>query len=213
MPGLIRKTPELAAGDATLSREVFEVKALIVVDMLYDFVEGSLANPASRGIVEPIRRLLDRARAGGWVVVFANDAHEPDDPELTVWGPHAMAGTEGARVVEALRPEPGARELICPKRVYGAFDGTGLDERLRALGVDEVVLTGQHTHICVQHTAYGALIRGYAIAVPRDAVCVFEGVDGEEALDYLRSVYGARLTTVDELLTSPDAAVERSRPS
>jgi nicotinamidase-related amidase len=176
------------------------VKALIVVDMLYDFVEGSLANPASREIVQPIRRLLDHARAEGWVIVFANDAHELDDPELRVWGPHAMAGTAGARVIEALHPETGERELVYPKRAYGAFDGTGLDARLRALGVDEAVITGQHTHICVRHTAYGALIRGYEIAVPRDAVCVFEGVDEEEALDYLRSVYGARLTTVDELL-------------
>jgi nicotinamidase-related amidase len=80
---------------------------------------------------------------------------------------------------------------------YGAFDGTGLDERLRKLGVDEVVLTGQHTHICVRHTSHGALIRGNEITVPRDAVCAFEGVDEEEALDYLRVVYGAHITTVD----------------
>jgi nicotinamidase-related amidase len=31
--------------------------------------------------------------------------------------------------------------------VYGAFDDTGLDEQLRALGVEEVVLAGEHTHI------------------------------------------------------------------
>jgi nicotinamidase-related amidase len=180
-------------------------RALIVVDMLRDFVEGSLANPGAREIVEPIRRLLGRARAEGWVIVFANDAHEPDDPELEVWGEHAMSGTPGAQVIDALRPDPGERELICPKRVYGAFDGTGLDERLRALGVTEVVITGQHTHICVRHTAYGALIRGYSIIVPRDAVCTFEGIDDEEALDYLHSVYGARITSVDQLVASRPA--------
>ena len=176
------------------------MKALIVVDMLSDFVDGALANSKARPIVEPIRRLLAHARAEGWVVVFSNDAHEPGDPELKVWGEHAMAGSAGAQVIEELRPQPGERELISPKRAYGAFDGTGLDERLRALGVDEVVVVGQHTHICVRHTSYGALIRGYEITIPSDAVCAFEGVDEEDALEYLRSVYGARITTVGELV-------------
>jgi len=94
---------------------------------------------------------------------------------------------------------------MCPKRAYGAFEGTDLDRQLCALGVDEVVLTGQHTHICVRHTAYGALRHGYAITVPSDAVCAFEGVDEQEALDYLRSVYGARITSVAELAPGPAA--------
>jgi nicotinamidase-related amidase len=85
------------------------------------------------------------------------------------------------------------------KRAYGAFDGTGLDEQLRALGVDEVVICGQHTHICVRHSAYGALIRGYRVTVPRDAVCAFDGVDQEAALDYLVMAYAATLTDVAEL--------------
>lgn len=104
-------------------------------------------------------------------------------------------------MVAALEPHPSEHELISPTRAYGAFDGTGLDERLRQFGVDEVVLGGQHTHICVRHSAYGALIRGYGIVVPRDVVCAFEGVDEDEALAYLQATYGARITTVDALLS------------
>jgi len=177
----------------------FGMKALIVIDMLEDFVHGALANPRAEAILEPLQRLLAYARSAGWVIVYSNDAHEPGDPELSIWGEHAMAGTPGAQVIHELEPRPNGRELLCPKRAYGAFDGTGLDARLRALGVDEVVLAGQHTHICVRHTAYGALVRGYAITVARDAVCAFEGVDEEDALGYLRSVYGARIATVAEL--------------
>lgn len=175
------------------------MKALIVLDMLDDFVGGALANPRAQEITPQIARLLEHARGRGWVVAFSNDAHRPGDPELRVWGEHAMEGSPGARVIRQLEPHPGERELISPKRCYGAFDGTDLDERLRALGVDEVVLTGQHTHICVLHSSYGALIRGYDISVPRDAVCAFPEVDQDEALDDLRTVYGAKLTTVDEL--------------
>ena len=71
-----------------------------------------------------------------------------------------MAGSPGAQVIEALSPRVGEREFVSPKRAYGAFDNTGLGEKLRALGVDEVILAGQHTHICVRHSSYGALIRG-----------------------------------------------------
>jgi nicotinamidase-related amidase len=179
------------------------MKALVIVDMLDDFVTGALANPDAERIVEPLRQLLEHARgADDWVVVFSNDAHDPSDPELRVWGEHALAGTPGAQVVADLEPEPGPHEIISPKRSYGAFDGTGLDEQLEALGVDEVVITGQHTHICVRHSSYGALIRGYRVTVPRDAVCTFAGVNAEEALDYLVMAYGATLTDVASLTGS-----------
>lgn len=185
------------------------MKALIIVDMLEDFVDGALSNKRAHAIIPALRRLLARAREAGWVVVFSNDAHLPKDPELRVWGPHAMAGSPGARVIEELSPRPGATEFISPKRAYGAFDGTDLDERLKGLGVDEVIIAGQHTHICVRHSSYGALIRGYQIAIPRDAVCAFEGVDEQQALDYLEQIYGATVTTTNELIRS----TEQARPA
>jgi nicotinamidase-related amidase len=175
------------------------MKALVIIDMLDDFVGGALANPRAQAVLPPLKRLLEHARRNGWVVVFSNDAHRPDDPEMKIWGEHAMAGSPGAQVIRELQPRPGEREFISPKRFYSAFDGTGLDEQLHERGVDEVVLAGQHTHICVRHSAYGALIRGYEITVPRDAVCAFEGVSEEDALEYLRGTYGARVTTVDDL--------------
>lgn len=176
------------------------MKALILVDMLVDFVDGKLANPRTERIIPPLQQLLDHAREKDWIVVFSNDAHRPDDPELKVWGEHAMEGDPGAQVIEALAPRDRDREWQSPKRVYGAFDGTGLDEQLKARDVDEVVVTGQHTHICVRHSSYGALIRGYDITIPRDAVCAFEGIDEDEALEYLKRAYGATVTTVSELV-------------
>jgi nicotinamidase-related amidase len=179
------------------------MKALIIVDMLKDFVDGKLANPKAQAITEPLERLLAHAREAGWVVVFSNDAHQPGDPELKIWGEHAMAGDPGAEVIDELAPREG--EIISEKRAYGAFDGTGLDEQLRERGVTEVVVTGQHTHICVRHSSYGALIRGYEITIPSDAVCAFEGVSEEDALEYLKATYGATVTTVDALVGAPAA--------
>ncbi len=174
------------------------MKALVIVDMLKDFVDGELANERAQRIVRPLERLLEYARASGWVVVFSNDAHKPGDPELKVWGEHAMEGSPGAEVIEEIAPREG--EIVSPKRSYGAFDETGLAERLKAKGVEEVVITGQHTHICVRHSSYGALRNGFEITIPRGAVCAFEGVDEDDALEYLRMAYGANITTVDDLV-------------
>ncbi|WP_289997126.1 cysteine hydrolase family protein [Photorhabdus laumondii] len=177
------------------------MKALIVIDMLNDFVTGVLANEAdAMKIVPVIKRLIDHARNHrDWLVVYANDAHRADDREMSIWGRHAMAGTPGANVIETLVPIGTEREIVLPKRFYGAFDGTELEEVLKVYGVTEVVLTGQHTHCCVRHTAYGAFIRGYRIKILSDAVCVFPGVDQEDALHYLKTIYGAEITTSNVL--------------
>ena len=90
------------------------MKALVIIDMLNDFVDGALANPRAQAIVPALGRLLAHARGAGWVVVYSNDAHEAGDPELAVWGEHAMAGTPGAQVIDALAPRPGEREIISP---------------------------------------------------------------------------------------------------
>lgn len=77
------------------------MKALIVVDMLNDFVTGALANEAdAMKIVPVIKRLIDHARRQqGWLVVYANDAHRTNDREIDIWGSHAIAGTPGANVI------------------------------------------------------------------------------------------------------------------
>ena len=179
--------------------------ALVVVDMLNDFMDGVLGNPAAAGIVEPIRELAARARTtADWVVVYACDAHELSDVELRVFPPHAMAGTPGAAVVDELEPQHG--DVVVPKRFYSSFTETRLEDELRAHDVGRVVLVGQHTDCCVRHTAYDAWIRGLEVAVCPDATTVFEPSSAEpvperqaHALEYLRTYYGARLVTAEHV--------------
>jgi nicotinamidase-related amidase len=177
--------------------------AVIVIDMLVDFVTGALANSRAERIIAPIADLTAGARERGWPVIYSSDAHLPGDPEERVWGPHALAGTPGAQVIPELAPREG--DLESPKRFYSAFHETGLDAYLRARGVDTVILAGQHTHICVRHSAADALYRNYRIVVPPDAVESFSDEEHRSGLDYLVTVYGAELTPVAELLGAPVA--------
>ncbi|MDH3236629.1 MAG: isochorismatase family protein, partial [Alphaproteobacteria bacterium] len=93
---------------------------LVVIDMLNDFVDGVLANPAAAGIMEPVTSLVEAARArDDWVVIFGNDAHKPGDLEFKVFGEHAVAGSSGAAVVDAIAPQDG--DEVVNKRYYSTF--------------------------------------------------------------------------------------------
>ncbi|MDP9398784.1 MAG: cysteine hydrolase [Actinomycetota bacterium] len=179
--------------------------ALLIVDMLNDFVDGTLANAAAKPTVEPIARLAEAARRADWPVIYANDAHQQGDLEFAVFGEHALAGSDGAAVIPDLAPA--ASDLVVPKRFYSSFTSTDLDATCRVHGIDSLVLVGQHTDCCCRHTTYDAFLRGIAMTVVSDATCVYEPVDPatveerqQQALQYLGFYYNARIADSDTVL-------------
>ena len=173
--------------------------AVIVVDMLNDFVTGALKCDRGLAIVPATAKLLKGARKAGVPVVFSNDAHlKGIDREFEVWGEHAVAGTKGAEVIPEL--ELCDKDYVVPKRRYSGFFHTDLDLLLRELGVDTVIMTGLHAHMCVRHTSADAFQLGYKVVVATDATDSFTEEDYKGGIKYLKEVYGAELHTVDELL-------------
>ncbi len=172
--------------------------ALIVVDMLEEFVRGRLKSPQAEAIVPAIKKLIEAAHASGRPVIHVVDSHLPFDAEFRIWGKHALKGSPEARIVEELAPGEG--DLVFEKRHYSGFRDTGLDAALRDLGVDTVVVTGIHTHICVLHTVADAFYHRYEIYVVKDAVAAFSESDHEYALNYMKQIYGAKLVSLEEAL-------------
>lgn len=172
--------------------------AVIVIDMLEDFVYGALANERAKKIIPNLQKLLDHAREKGWVVIYSNDAHKPGNPEERVWGPHAMSGTPGAEVIKDISPKEG--DYISPKENYSAFFETEVEKILKDHGVEEVIICGQHTHICVRHSSADAFMRGYKITIPEDAVEAFTDQDHKNGLEYLKMCYKAEIKKTSDLL-------------
>ncbi len=172
--------------------------AVIVVDMLEDFVYGALKNERAKRIIPHIKALLMHARKHDWVVVYSNDAHLSGDPEEKVWGPHALAGSTGAQVIKELAPHKG--DFVLGKRTYSAFYETGLDLLLREKGVDTVIIVGQHTHICVRHTSADAFAKNYSIIIPEDGVESFTDEYHNGGLAYLTMCYAAKIVKTDYLI-------------
>jgi len=178
-------------------------KAVLVTDMLNDFVTGSLQCKRAMRIIPNIKKLLTAARKSGVPVIYGNDAHFAVDEEVVArWGKHAMKGTKGAEVIPALKPTK--KDYILEKRTYSCFYETGLDMLLRALykgeGVRTVILTGLHAHICIRHTSADAFIRGYKIIIAKDGVEAFTKEDYEQGLKYLKDVYNAKIMSVDQII-------------
>ena len=173
--------------------------AILVVDMLNDFVTGALTCDRARAIVPATAKLLDAARAAGVPVIFCNDAHIPGiDRELKIWGDHALVGTKGAEVIPELNLC--SKDYVVPKRRYSGFFQTDLDILLKELGVQTVIMTGLHAHMCVRHTSADAFCLGYDVVVAKEATDSFTEEDYKNGLAYLKLCYGADAYTNDELI-------------
>jgi nicotinamidase/pyrazinamidase len=167
--------------------------ALIIVDMLEDFVEagGALCVPGAREIVPAIRRELEQARAAGRPVIFVCDAHEPDDREFERFPPHAVAGSTGAEIIDQLAPREG--ELVVFKRRYSPFYDTDLHDLLVELGVSQATVVGVCTHICVMETVAGLANRDLKVRVLREGVADFDSELAQAALKRMESLFGAEI--------------------
>ncbi len=177
--------------------------AVIIIDMLNDFVTGDLKCKRAKPIIPRLKKLIEAARKHKIPVIYSNDAHYPYDFEVVQkWGKHAIKGTKGAEVIPELKPS--AKDYIVEKRTYSGFYETGLDQLLKSLhqgeGVKTVILGGLHTNICVRHTAADAFFRGYKIIIAKDGTDAFTKEDHEQGLEYLENVYNAKIKTVDEII-------------
>lgn len=141
--------------------------ALIPIDVQAAFDLTASSNPEieANGL-----RLLAAWRAAGLPLIHVrHDSVIPGSP--------FAPGTAG----NALRPgfAPQGDEPLVTKTVNAAFIGTDLDLRLRRLGIEQVVLFGLTTDMCVSTSARVAANLGYRTVVIGDATACFDLVDAE----------------------------------
>lgn len=188
MEGLVVRVPEISMVER-VSLPAVET-AVVVVDMQNDFVKpgGKLVVPTAAATVEPIRGLLERARAAGVLVIYTKDTHYEGDPEFSIWGEHVKYGTWGWEIIDELKPVEG-RDIVLLKTRYDGFYGTPLDDLLRVYGVKNLVIVGTVANICVLHTAGSAALRWYRVYVPADAVSALNEFDYYAALRQISFLY------------------------
>jgi len=170
--------------------------ALIIVDMVNDFVSGKFGSEGAVDVLRRLPRTIQNAE-GKMEIVFTLDTHIVDDPEFRVWGEHCLIGTPSSELAPELNGFPGYR---IRKRHYDAFFDTDLDGFLRARGVSDLFICGVSTDICVQHTVSGAFFRNYRIHVIRNLCAAINPKRHEESLSFMERNYHVKLINDSELL-------------
>ena len=142
--------------------------AIVVVDMLKDSFAGKQSSSIEEylKIVPRIKELLGKARILNFPIIFACDSYMENDFIFKGRRAFSVRGTEGAEVIEELKPE--RKDEILPKRRFSAFFKTDLDQTLRLFGVDTVVVTGINTHVCVVATAIDSICNDFYTIVLED---------------------------------------------
>ncbi len=173
--------------------------AVLVIDMLNDFVTGALGCDRARAVVPHLANLIKAARQKKVPVIYCSDSHLKDiDGELKLWGNHAIRGTKGAEIIPELKATD--KDFIVLKRRYSGFFQTDLQLLLTELGVDTLIITGLHTHMCCRHTSADGFSFGYKIVVPKETTNAFTEEDYLSGLKYLKDVYGAEIITLSDLI-------------
>ena len=164
--------------------------ALVIIDMQRDFMEPggfgeTLGNDVSQlaRAVKPIAALLDAARESGMLVVHTREGHLPDlsdappakvergAPSKRIGDPGPMGrilirGEAGHDIIPELYPLDS--EIVIDKPGKGAFYATELGDVLQKYGIENLLVCGVTTEVCVNTTVREANDRGYRCVVLSD---------------------------------------------
>ncbi|WP_141055576.1 cysteine hydrolase family protein [Tepidiphilus succinatimandens] len=166
--------------------------ALLVIDMQRDFCAlGGYADQVGmdvsrlRAPIPVIQTLLDRARGLGMLVVHTREGHRADLSDLPEpkrrraeasgapigssgqLGRLLVRGEFGHDLIDELQPCTG--EPVVDKPGYSAFAHTDLELILRCRGIEQLILTGVTTEVCVASTLRQAIDLGFDCLTVRDA--------------------------------------------
>ena len=170
------------------------ISAHVVVDMLYDFIDGTMACHNGQKAAVAARAFIKAHPE--MPVLFVCDHHPADHSSFKdyggIWPMHCITGTRGAEIEEGLAGYA-TEELTFYKgedagtEQYSGFEGANtsgetLDDKLQELGVRRVYVSGIATEYCIKATCSDLLAAGYEVCLLTDALAYVDEDGHEKAI-------------------------------
>jgi nicotinamidase-related amidase len=178
--------------------------ALIVVDMLnpYDHPDADKLIKSVETVVDPIARLIARARDERTQLIYVNDNYGDWDSSARRLAETALEGHR-PDLVEPIVPEQGTPFVI--KVRHTIFYGTALEYLLGQTETERIVLVGQVTEQCILYSALDAYVRHMQVVVPSDAVAHIHDGLADAALEMMRVNMDAEIVSAAEVVFDPSS--------
>ncbi|KFD20424.1 cysteine hydrolase family protein [Yokenella regensburgei] len=164
--------------------------ALIVIDIQNEYFTGKMVIPDGMQALNNSKKLVNFAHQKGMPVFFVQHVGAKNDPLFA----------EGSVYAEFHKDLlPGANDITVKKATPSAFVGTSLDAQLKKRGINQLVVTGLMTHMCVSSTARDAVPLGYSVIIPEDATATRDLNDWQGGVVDHRVLQRAALTAVADV--------------
>ncbi|GCD42406.1 isochorismatase family protein [Streptomyces paromomycinus] len=194
--------PMPSAGDLPANRVDWKAdpsRAVLLVHDLQNYFLSAFdtqASPATDLLRNVAALKKEAARLGIPVLYTAQPGGQtPEERGLQqdFWGPGLPADEHAAAIADAVAPGPD--DTVLTKWKYSGFVRTDLEERMRGLGRDQLVITGVYAHIGVMMTACDAWMRDLQAFLVADAVADFSADDHATALRWAAAKCAVVTTT------------------
>ncbi len=174
--------------------------ALLLIDVINDleFPEGRQIYDDAVKMARKIANLKKRAKAAKIPVVYVNDNFGIWQSDFRSVVRHCLEDeVRGKPLAQMLAPDDDDYFVLKPK--HSGFYSTTLDILLEYLGVRALIITGLAGNICVLFTANDAYLRDFQLFVPRDCCASNIKAENDHALEQMRKVLKADITSSTRL--------------